>query len=118
MAYAAVEEMSIGGPHAVEGPGDTPSRRRIFVCRPAVAAEEMACARRILGTLARRAYRRPAERADVDTLVAFYQAGRNEAGFDAGIQAALERLLISPDFLFRIERDPVGIARATRLSAR
>jgi mono/diheme cytochrome c family protein len=110
---AAVEEVTVGGPHAVDGPGDTPSRRRIFVCRPTQAVEETACAQKILTTLARRAYRRPVDAADVQTLVDFYEAGRGEGSFDAGIQAALERLLISPDFLFRIERDPAQIAPAT-----
>ena len=107
---AAVEEVAVRGPHAAQGPGDTPSRRRLFVCRPAQASEEMPCARRILGDLARLAYRRPVDKADVDTLLTFYQAGRADGSFDAGLQAALERLLISPDFLFRIERDPPGIA--------
>jgi hypothetical protein len=110
---AAVEEVAVGGPLTVDGPGDTPSRRQVFVCRPAKASEELPCARRVLGTLARRAYRRPAERADVETLVQFYKAGRAEGSFDAGIQAALERLLISPDFLFRVERDPDGVAPGT-----
>ena len=110
---AAVEEVAVGGPHTVAGPGDTPSRQRVFLCRPARASEEVACARRILGELARRAYRRPAGRADVDTLMEFYKAGRAEGGFDAGIEAALERLLIAPDFLFRVERDPSRAAPGT-----
>jgi mono/diheme cytochrome c family protein len=110
---AAVEEVIVGGPHAALGAGETPSRRRIFVCEPARPAEETPCARRILGGLARLAYRRPATAADVDTLLEFYNAGRGEGSFAAGIQAALERLLISPDFLFRIERDPVGTGPGT-----
>jgi mono/diheme cytochrome c family protein len=122
---AAIEEVTIGGPLTVDGPGDTPSRRRIFVCRPdrgastAAAAtsrerdDERVCARRILSHLARRAYRRPARSDDVDTLMTFYAAGRMEGSFDAGIQAALERLLIAPDFLFRLERDPAGAAPGT-----
>ena len=105
---AAVERLAITGPYESRGPGDTPSRRGLFACRPASDArsDEEACAREILSSLARLAYRRPAEPADVNTLMNFYRAGRGAGGFDAGIQLALERLLISPDFLFRIERDP------------
>jgi mono/diheme cytochrome c family protein len=110
---AAVEEVVVGGPHAALGAGETPSRRRIFVCEPARPSEETPCARRILGRLARLAYRRPATAADVDTLLEFYDAGRDEGSFVAGIQAALERLLISPDFLFRIERDSAGTRPGT-----
>jgi hypothetical protein len=110
---AAVEEVVVGGPHAPLGSGDTPSRRRIFVCEPARPSEETPCVRRILGRLTRLAYRRPATAADVDTLLEFYTAGRSEGSFVAGIQAALERLLIAPDFLFRIERDPAGAPPGT-----
>jgi hypothetical protein len=99
-----VASVTISGPFAVTGTGDTESRRRIFICRPAAAAEDDACARRILQTLARRAYRRAVTGSEVDTLLAFYRAGRTEGSFDAGIQHALERLLCSPEFLFRIER--------------
>ena len=87
-------------------PGDTPSRNRIFVCRPSGAADEASCAEEILRTLARRAYRRPATDVDVADLMPFYELGRAEGGFDAGIQFALERLLVSPQFLYRIEREP------------
>ena len=122
---AAVEQVAIGGPYAVEGPGDTPSRRAIFVCRPAAdtaadekeagisANKEEACARRILGRLARRAYRRPVSGADVDALLDFYRAGRRDGGFDDGFQFALERMLVDPEFLFRIERDPEDAAPGT-----
>ena len=114
---AAVEHVAIGGPYVSTGPGDTPSRRAVFTCRPSddTTAVEEACAREILSSLARRAYRRPVEPADVDTLLEFYRAGRGDGSgsFDAGLQLALERLLISPDFLFRVERDPVDIAPAT-----
>ena len=98
--------IAIEGPLSVDGPGDTPSRQRIFSCRPAGADEEPACAREILGTLARRAYRRPVAGNDVQELYGFYETGRREGGFDTGIQFALERVLVSPDFLFRIEQDP------------
>jgi mono/diheme cytochrome c family protein len=107
----ALGAVTITGPTNVRPGGDSPSRRRIFVCRPAAGATavaETACARRILSTLARRAYRRPAIDADVDLLMPFYTAGRSEAGFDKGIQNALERLLVSPQFLFRIEHDPAN----------
>ena len=91
---------------------DTPSRRRIFVCRPgdAAPAAGTACARTILSTLARRAYRRPATEADVAALMRFYEDGRGDGGFEAGIELAIRRLLVSPDFLFRTEADPTDIA--------
>ena len=105
--------IAIEGPLSVDGPGDTPSRQRIFSCRPASADEEPACAREILGTLARRAYRRPVAGNDVQELYGFYETGRREGGFDTGIQFALERVLVSPDFLFRIERDPADAEPGT-----
>ena len=110
---AAVEHVAIGGPYASTGPGDTPSRRAVFTCRPddAPAAEE-GCAREIMSSLARRAYRRPVAASDLATLMEFYRLGRGDGSFDSGIQLALERLLISPDFLFRVERDPVDMAPA------
>jgi len=109
----AVETVTISGPYNVKGPGDTASRRRIFVCRPGSASEEEPCARRILTALERRAYRRPVSAADVQSLMPFYIAGRAEGGFDLGIERALQRLLVSPQFLFRIERDPAGAAPGT-----
>ena len=112
----AVEQVAIGGPYAVEGPGDTPSRRAIFVCGLAadtIADEEEACASRILGRLARRAYRRPVDDKDVGALLDFFRAGRRDGGFDDGIQFALERMLVDPEFLFRIERDPRDAAPGT-----
>ena len=111
--YAAVSAVAIGGPYAVTGAGDTPSRRRIFSCRPETAApeDERACATEIVSGLARRAYRRPVTRGDVDTLLGFFDRGREDGGsFDAGIQLALERMLVDPDFLLRMERDPAGAA--------
>ena len=111
---AAVEHVAIGGPYVSTGSGDTPSRRAIFACRPdsAAAEDEDACAAEILSSLARRAYRRPIDAADLATLMDFYRAGRGDGSFDAGIQLALERVLISPDFLFRVERDPVDVEPA------
>ena len=84
----AVAAVTIRGPYNVTAPGDTPSRQRIFTCRPADTAAEPACARQILSTLARRAYRRPVTEADVATLLTFYEAGRKERDFDFGIQRA------------------------------
>ena len=105
----AVYAVTITGPFDSTGPGDTPSRRRIFTCRPAAGGpDERACAEDILTTLARRAYRRPPTRGDLDTLLDFYAEGRAAGGFEAGIEMALRRLLVSPEFLFRIERDPAG----------
>jgi len=106
----AIARVTIRGPYDVTGAGDSPSRRRIFICRPATAAEELPCARKILSTLARRAYRRPVAEVDVQDLMPFYAAGREEGSFDRGIQKALERLLVSSQFLFRIERVPPGVA--------
>ena len=96
-----------GGPPAEE----TPSRRRIFVCRPAnvAEAEHADCAPRILSGLARRAYRRPVTAADLDVLLGFFDEGRQEGGFDAGIEMALRWLLASPEFVLRVERDPAGV---------
>ena len=110
---AAVSAVAIGGPYDVTGPGDTPSRRAIFVCRPDTAsdADERACAAEIVSRLARRAYRRPVTPADLDTLLGFFESGRESGGsFEAGIQLALERMLVDPDFLLRVERDPAGAA--------
>jgi hypothetical protein len=108
--YAHVSGIEIMGPFAPTGPGDTASRRRIFTCRPVAAREEAACAAEIMKTLARRAYRRPATKADVETLLTFYRSARTEGGtFDAGIRAALERLLVDLEFLYRSESDPPGV---------
>ena len=104
----AIAMTTISGPYDATGSGDTPSRGRIFVCRPEGEAEELPCAREILTTLARRAYRRPATGADLEALLPFYEEGRAEAGFDGGIQSALERLLVSPQFLYRVERDSIA----------
>ena len=103
---AAIASLLIGGPYHAQVPQDSPSRKLIFACHPASAAEELPCATKILSRLARRAYRRPASDDDVQTLVGFYQRARPRASFDDGIRAALERTLVSPDFLFRIEGDP------------
>ena len=107
-----VENIKIDGPYDTTGVSDTPSRQRLFVCRPEGATDEVACAREILSQVARRAYRRPVTDAEVDILVGFFEAGRG-AGFDAGIGLALERVLTDPNFLFRIEQDPDNLEPGT-----
>jgi len=103
---AAITDLSIAGPYNSAGSGETPSRQKIFICRPATAKDEEPCARKILSSLGKRAYRRPFTDADLKPLLAFYQTGHKEGTFDNGIEMALRALLVSPDFLFRIERDP------------
>ena len=98
--------VTISGPYNITGPGDTPSRARIFVCRPAGEKDEEPCARKILAGVARRAFRRPVTDADLKPLMAFYRGGREQRDFDFGIEKALRALLVSPDFLFRVEQDP------------
>ncbi len=105
--------LAISGPYNTTGPGETPSRARIFVCRPAAAKDEEPCARTILASVGRRAFRRPLTDADLKPLLAFYRSGREERDFDFGIEKALRALLVSPDFLFRIEQDPAGAAPGT-----
>src|SRR5262249_27506530 len=112
-APSSISSLLIGGPYNARTPKDSPSRRRIFVCQPASNAEETACATKILSTLARRAYRRQATNEDIQVLLGFYKTARARGNFDAGIRAALERVLVSPDFLFRIEAQPAGIAPNT-----
>jgi len=129
MGHASVGSVQIGGPYksrdqyAVSGLSrtktttDTPSRRAVFVCQPTVAAEEKACATKILSRMARFAYRRPATNQDVQTLLQFFDTGRQEGkSFDAGIQFALERMLVDPDFLLRIHGQHAAAARTGALS--
>jgi mono/diheme cytochrome c family protein len=106
----AIDSVQIGGPYAPQGPGDTPTRRKIFVCRPSNAGDEKACAEKILSTLARRAYRRPVTGPDAQALLDFYSRGRQSGDFEAGIQLGLERILDDPEFIFRAERDPGNVA--------
>jgi mono/diheme cytochrome c family protein len=109
----AVQALTIVGPFDATGPGDTPSRREIFVCGPGSAAEEKPCAERILSRLATRAYRRPVApgSGELAELMRFYAAGREEGGdFEVGIQYALSRLLVDPRFLYRFEREPEALA--------
>lgn len=109
----AIYQISITGPYAAKGPGDTPSRRRIFVSNPTKPEEEEACAKQIVSNLLRRAYRRPATEADLEKPMEFYRKTRADEGFEAGIETALSAILVSPQFLFRVEHDPVGVAPET-----
>ena len=107
-----ISQITIAGPFNARGPGDTPSRRRVFVCSPSSAADEQACATKILNTLATRAYRRPVATTgpEMDTLLGFYRTGRQAGTFDSGIQRAVARVLVDPNFLFRFEREPANVA--------
>ena len=106
-----IDQVVISGPYNATGPGDTPSRRKVFTCQPANSSEDVGCAKKILSTLSRRAYRRPITPTDVETLLSFYQTGRNQGGnFDAGIERALRLILSSPEFVFRFERDPAAVS--------
>ncbi|HKB04745.1 MAG TPA: DUF1592 domain-containing protein [Gemmataceae bacterium] len=109
----AVYQVTITGPFTDQGPGDTPSRRRLFVIRPKSADEEEACAKKVLATVMRRAYRRPVTDADVARVLPFFREARRDGDFDAGIEAALSAILVSREFLFRIERDPPGLRPGT-----
>ncbi len=105
----SIESVTVDGPSHSSGVGDTPSRRRLFSCRP-TRAEDAVCARQIVSTLARRGYRGPVAQADISRLMDFYRAGKDTTGsFEGGIQSAVERLLVDQRFLFRIERDPPNV---------
>ena len=109
-AAAALRSITVTGPFDATGAGDTASRRRIFSCRPRAMGDATSCATTILSGLARRAYRRPVESADIETLLLAYRAGAADAGFERGIERALQQLLVSPEYLFRLEVDPPGAA--------
>jgi len=113
----AIFSITITGPYASSGPGDTPSRERIFVCRPASPGDEDTCAQEIVRSLATQAYRRPVSASEVSGPLGFYREARAEAdgaeGFDAAIERALAAVLVSPNFLFRIERDPADAETGT-----
>ena len=108
---AGVQSLAINGPLNPTGPGDTPSRRRIFSCRPATPSEEVPCARQILSALATRALRKPVNGNDpmIETFLGFFESGRALRGFEAGIQYALARVLVDPQFIDRFERAPAGL---------
>jgi hypothetical protein len=122
-----LREFAVIGPSRVTGVSETPSRRRVFGCRPLAAGEEVACATKIITALATKAYRRPVTVADVDGLLQFYKAERARGGFEAGIRTALQAMLASPHFIFRLEEAPAtarpgqayplnGLDLASRLS--
>ncbi|HUI76723.1 MAG TPA: DUF1592 domain-containing protein [Bryobacteraceae bacterium] len=115
--YTAVPHLGrvdITGPYKATGPGDTPSRRRIFLCHPATSADEIPCARQIISNLVRRAFRRSPGDADLESLLSFYQRERTASGsFEAGIEMALRRILADPEFVFRFEPSPANVAPGT-----
>jgi hypothetical protein len=100
-----IETLTIAGPYNASGPGDTPSRERIFSCRPSSRSQEDACATKILSTLTRRAFRRPATKSELARVLEFYAEGRKRGTFETGIQLAVRRILASPTFVFRVEED-------------
>src|SRR6185503_15474064 len=105
-----VGQVQIEGPYDITGAGDTASRRAILSCRPKTRTEEATCARTIVSSLARRAFRRPIAAADLRLLMPFYQDARGgEGSFDAGIEAALQRILADPEFIYRGEPEPVAL---------
>ncbi len=111
-----VASITIGGPYDAKGLGETPSRRKVFSCRPSSLEEEEPCAREILSALARRAYRRTLTDEDLGILMDFYKSRRSEGDFEAGISAALERILVGPEFLFRMESNPESVAGSYPIS--
>ncbi len=106
--YPHIDVFAVTGPYNATGSGDTPSRRRVFTCRPATAAEEEPCARKIVSTLARLAYRGQVSDEDIQRLMSFYATGRRDGNFEKGVQLALQRMLASAKFALRIERDPAN----------
>ena len=114
----AIPGLQISGPFNATGTGDTESRRQIFICRPANAAGELPCARRIFLNLAARSFRRPATEADLTAPLAFYREGREQGDFEAGIEAGLTAILSSTKFLFRVEPPPAGAAPGTTFPIR
>jgi mono/diheme cytochrome c family protein len=105
----SVYSLSVNGPYDAKGPGETPSRKRILVCHPGRADEEETCAKRIFAKLARRAYRRPVTDSDVGAPLKFFNEAKAERGFEGGIEMGLRSILVSPEFLFRVEQDPAGM---------
>ena len=108
--FEGVGSISVAGPYNVQGPGETPSRERIFPCHPATPAAEEACAGKSIAGLARRAYRRPIVADDLPPLLALYRRGAQSGGFEAGVRLALQKILVSPEFIFRMEFDPPDAA--------
>jgi len=104
-----IDRVQITGPFSATGPGDTASRRKILTCHPTAGSDEIVCAKKIIGSLARQAYRRPATDGDIESLLNFYQAGRNKGDFEDGIERALQAILSDPEFVFRGEADPANV---------
>jgi hypothetical protein len=111
--FEGVGSISISGPFDVRGPGVTPSRDKIFVCYPTVASEEQACAEKILSSVAHRAYRRPVTADDLPQLMALYKQGAENGGFESGIRLALQKVLVSPEFIFRAELEAADAPRGS-----
>ena len=112
VGYTTVPHLArvdITGPFNVTGAGETPSRKKIFVCQPSGRDEEMPCARRIMTEVIRKAYRRPATESDLEAVLSFFQAGRNNGSFERGVELALRRILSDPQFIFRFEREPENV---------
>ena len=116
-AAMSLDSVDLEGPFNATGPGDTPSRRKILICRPVGPSTEEPCAKNILTTLARRAYRRPVTDRDVERLLRFYRTGRSNGDFETGVRFALERLLVSPSFLLRIDSVPSSVTSGTSRTA-
>jgi len=108
--FEGVATVTVAGPFNVEGPGDTLSRQKIFICHPSSSADEAACAEKILTNLAHHAYRRPVTADDMVSLLSLYKMGAQEGGFEGGVRLALQKILVSPEFLFRAEVDPPNAA--------
>jgi hypothetical protein len=108
-APGGIQTVVVTGPFKATSAGDTPSRHHIFVCQPSGSGDEMPCARKIVATLARRAYRRPVQDEELATLMKFYEKGRADADFEVGVQQALARILVAPAFLYRAETEPAAV---------
>jgi hypothetical protein len=111
-----VGTVGVKGPYKTTGVGDTPSRRQVFVCYPENAQKELPCAKEVISKLSRRAFRRPVTDQDMESLMGFYQQGRETGNFDEGIKAALQRILVSPEFIFRFEAEPAKTGEVFRIS--
>jgi mono/diheme cytochrome c family protein len=111
--FEGVGTITVAGPFNVQGSGNTVTRDRIFICHPSTAAEQQACAKKILSNLAHRAYRRPVSDGETAQLLTLYNEGARNGGFESGVRLGLQKILVSPEFLFRAEVDPPGAARGT-----
>jgi hypothetical protein len=111
--FEGVGAITIAGPYNVQGPGATASREKIFVCRPAAAMDEEPCAAKIITAVAHRAYRRPIAADDLPQLIALYRQGAASGGFETGVRLALQKILVSPEFIFRVELDPLDAPQGT-----